>query len=456
MRVGVIGLGQAGGRVADLITYHSVYGMARDTVPFSLAINTAEADLRSLKTITAEDRVLIGVSQVRGHGVGLIREVAAAIATDSLPAIMRAIVRKNLEYIDAFWLIAGFGGGTGSGCIPIVARRLKELYEQPVYVIGLLPTRDEGRKMNENAVACLRELYPIVDGILIFDNDQWRKEQRPKEWQEEQANLLDDAAFIKILQACMGKLPGNWMAAVQLKYLEEKKLEGIKAELIEKAKKLKAKISGEQGTEELKKKVAIKKRIDMLIPLEDYIRSGIYIGTRVVTPQMRQFVYRRRADGLAIFNTDLIDEKLREGIEFLSHFDAKDIIMVCKRHAGWKAAEKFSEITGIRVFIGRYPPGLLTNLALENFTETKIMLVTDPWPDKNAVNDAVRVGIPIIALCDTNNTANNVDLIVPCNNKGKKSLGLIFWIIAKEYLKNRGVIKKDEDLKVTVDDFTPD
>jgi cell division GTPase FtsZ len=181
MRVGVIGIGQAGGRVADLLTYHSLYGMARDSVPFSLAINTAQADLRLLRTIPEEDQVLIGVSQVRGHGVGLIREVAAAIATDALPAIMREIVRKNLEYVDAFWLIAGLGGGTGSGSIHVIARRLKELYEQPVYVLGVLPTRDEGRKMAENAAACLVDLYPIVDGILVFDNDMWRKEAMPLE-----------------------------------------------------------------------------------------------------------------------------------------------------------------------------------------------------------------------------------------------------------------------------------
>ena len=78
----------------------------------------------------------------------------------------------------------------------------------------------------------------------------------------------------------------------------------------------------------------------MLVPLDEYVKSGIYIGTKVVTPKMRPCVYRRRADGLAIFNTDLIDEKLKEGIEYLSKFNVQDIILVCKREAGWKAAEK--------------------------------------------------------------------------------------------------------------------
>lgn len=181
MRVAVIGIGQAGGRIADLFAYHSQYGMARDSFPVALAINTAQADLSSLVAIPREDRLLIGVSEVRGHGVGLLREVAAAVATEALPTIMRAIVRRHLEYVDAFCLIAGLGGGTGSGSVPVIARRLKELYDQPVYVIGTLPTMDEGHFMTENAATCLAELYPIVDGTLVFDNHLWRKEGQPLE-----------------------------------------------------------------------------------------------------------------------------------------------------------------------------------------------------------------------------------------------------------------------------------
>ena len=195
---------------------------------------------------------------------------------------------------------------------------------------------------------------------------------------------------------------------------------------------------------------------EFLIQLDLYLKVGLHIGTKFRTKYMEPFIYRVRPDGLAVLNVQKIDRRIDVAAKFLAQYRPEDILVVCRRENGWMAAKLFSKLTGIRVFTGRYPPGLLTNLALENFTETKIMLVTDPWPDKNAVNDAVRVGIPIIAFCDTNNTANNVDLIVPCNNKGKKSLGLVFWIIAKEYLKLRGVIRKDEDLKVTVDDFTPD
>jgi len=171
---------------------------------------------------------------------------------------------------------------------------------------------------------------------------------------------------------------------------------------------------------------------------------------------MEPFIYRVRPDGLAVLNVQKIDKRIEIAAKFLSQYAPDEIIVLCRRENGWKSARLFSKLTGIKVIIGRYPPGLLTNTALEDFTEAKVMFVTDPWPDKNAINDAVRVGMPVVALCDTNNTSNNIDLVVPCNNKGKKSLGLIFYILTKEYLKNRGMIKKDSDLKSTVEEFTPE
>src|SRR3990167_6889091 len=97
---------------------------------------------------------------------------------------------------------------------------------------------------------------------------------------------------------------------------------------------------------------------------------------------------------------------------------------------------------------------LLPNSNLETFTEAKLLVVVDPWPDKNIIADATKCGIPVIALCDTNNESTNIDLVIPCNNKGKKSLGLIFWILAKEYLKKKGVIQKDSDMKVILEEFS--
>ena len=119
-----------------------------------------------------------------------------------------------------------------------------------------------------------------------------------------------------------------------------------------------------------------------------------------------------------------------------------------RRENGWRPLRLVEKHTGIKIYAGRYPPGILTNTKLENFIEAKILVVCDAWPDRNAVDDALRIGIPVIALSDTNNLANNVDLIVPCNNKGKKSLELFFYILTREYLKNKGLLTKEKEKEI--------
>lgn len=193
-----------------------------------------------------------------------------------------------------------------------------------------------------------------------------------------------------------------------------------------------------------------------LVPVDEYLKVGLHIGTKFRTEAMKSFVYKIRPDGLSVLNVQKINERLEAAAKLLSQYDPKDILIVCRRENGWIATELFSKITGIRSFVGRYPPGVLTNTNLESFVEAKLVLVTDPFPDKNVVDDSARIGIPIIALCDTNNELANVDLVIPCNNKGKKSLGLIFWILAREYLKLRGIIKDYSEFTAKVDDFSPD
>jgi ribosomal protein uS2 len=225
----------------------------------------------------------------------------------------------------------------------------------------------------------------------------------------------------------------------------EKEIKERKKALLKKAKKLKEKFEKPE-TEELKEKVKIKKK-ELVIPLEEYIKVGIYIGTRVVTPNMKPFVYRRRADGLAIFNTDLIDEKIREGIEYLSKFAPKDVVLVCKREAGWRAAKKFGEITGIRVFTKKYPAGILTNKQLPDFFENELTIITDHWIDKNALNDTLKVHKKVLMICDTNNFSKGADQIILGNNKSPKSLGLIFYLLVNGYCKARGIKANIPDLE---------
>ena len=187
--------------------------------------------------------------------------------------------------------------------------------------------------------------------------------------------------------------------------------------------------------------------------MEDYLKSSMHLGTRVITPDMRKYVYRRRADGLAVFNTALLDDLIREGAEYLSKFDPKDVIVVCKREAGWKAVQKFAEITGIRAFTKKYPAGILTNTILEDFIETELVFICDPWLDKNALNDASRIKIPVLSICDTNNFTQNITKVIPGNNKSAKSLGMIFYLLTKIYTRNRGLNVEELKIQDFVDDW---
>lgn len=190
---------------------------------------------------------------------------------------------------------------------------------------------------------------------------------------------------------------------------------------------------------------------ELLVPLDTYLKVGLHIGTKFKTKYMDPFIYKVRPDGLAVLNVQEIDRRMRIAGKFIAHYDPEDILIICRRENGWKAVKTFSKLTGIKAFTGRYPSGILTNTNLETFIETKLLIIVDPWPDRNAINDAAKVGIPIIALCDTNNTTNNIDYIIPSNNKGKKSLALLFWILTREYLKNRGLLKGE--FKINVEDF---
>lgn len=226
------------------------------------------------------------------------------------------------------------------------------------------------------------------------------------------------------------------------------------AKLLEKAKKLEGKVE-EVKDIDLKREVKPdeESKKDTLVPMEDYLKASIHLGTRVITPNMRQYVYRRRADGLAVFNTALLDDKIREGAAFLSKFAPEDIILVCKREAGWKAVKKFAEITGIRIFTKKYPAGILTNTNLDNFLECNLIFICDPWLDKNALQDANRIRIPVLSICDTNNFTKGIDKIIPGNNKSAKSLGIIFYLLTKLYVDTRKLDKEIPPISEFIDDW---
>lgn len=195
---------------------------------------------------------------------------------------------------------------------------------------------------------------------------------------------------------------------------------------------------------------------ELLVTTDQYSKAGIHIGTKFKTKHMSNFIYKIRPDGLVIMNLEKIDERIKIATDFMSRYNPEDIVVVGKRENAWRPLKLFSKLTGITVFAGRYAPGTLTNLDFKDFTEFKLMIIVDAWLDKNAVDDAKKVGMPIIALCDTNNNASDVELVVPCNNKGRKALGLTFWLFAREYLRKRDLLQKGVEPDISMEEFFED
>jgi small subunit ribosomal protein S2 len=233
--------------------------------------------------------------------------------------------------------------------------------------------------------------------------------------------------------------------------LKEQLADPAKAEVDEKKIKKHSRKLIKKSTDETQVdiKTNVDGKVETLIPLEDYIKCAVHLGTKVITPHMRKFVYKRRADGLAVINTAEIDKKVREAIKFMIKYEPETIYLVCKREAGWDAAKRFEQATNIKAFTKKYPPGITTNLELEGFFEKELTIICDPWIDKNALVDTARLKKPVLSLCDTNNFTTHITNLIPCNNKSAKSIGCILFLLAREYCKAKKI-----DFKYDLEDFT--
>jgi len=188
------------------------------------------------------------------------------------------------------------------------------------------------------------------------------------------------------------------------------------------------------------------KVVELLVPLEKYLSAGVHIGTHICTAYMKRFVYRIRPDGLHILDIRKTDERLRIAAKFLARFEPSKIVAVSVRQYGQRPVQKFCTYVGCKAITGRILPGTFTNPSLEWYIEPDVILVTDPRADSQAIDEAARMGIPVVALADTDNRVENIDLIIPVNNKGRKSLALVYWILAREILREQGKIPPDQDL----------
>ena len=192
---------------------------------------------------------------------------------------------------------------------------------------------------------------------------------------------------------------------------------------------------------------------ELLIDEDTFLTCGVHIGTKQKSKDMEPYVYKVRDDGLRILNVNMTSEKVVEAAQFLKDFNPKDVLVVSARQYGWKPATKFADACGFQCIAGRFTPGRLTNPEMRFFIEPKVIVLTDPAADAQAFREATNIKVPVIAMCDSNNLTTNVDIIIPGNNKGRRSLALIYWLLSREILRIRGELAADEDLEETIDDF---
>lgn len=190
-----------------------------------------------------------------------------------------------------------------------------------------------------------------------------------------------------------------------------------------------------------------------LVDSETYLKSGAHIGTRYKTGDMKRYIFKIRKDGLKVLDVATLDGRVKIAAKFLARFPPEKILLVARKLYAQTPVKIFTQTINAKCVVGRFVPGTITNPKSASFVEPEVVVVAEPEPDGQAIEEARKAYIPVISLASTNNALRNVDLTIPINNKGRKSLALVFWLLAREYLKERGEIKSNEEFKKTIEDF---
>lgn len=193
---------------------------------------------------------------------------------------------------------------------------------------------------------------------------------------------------------------------------------------------------------------------ELLIGLDEYLAAGVHIGTRIGTKSMKEFIYLIRSDGLFVLDVRATDERIRILAKFLARYEPKQVAVFSARQYGQVPGSKLAKLCGFISVPGRFIPGTLTNPEFSGYIEPEVILVTDPRADKQAIKEANSVGITVVAMCDTDNEMKGVDFCIPTNNKGRRALALVYWLLAREVLRARGEIPPDGTITPTIEDFT--
>jgi len=183
------------------------------------------------------------------------------------------------------------------------------------------------------------------------------------------------------------------------------------------------------------------------------LSTGIRVGTPVKTKSMSRYIVRANPEGLYILDISKTLYRIDVAAKFIGRTNITKVAITSAREYGKKPVEKFCEATGATPILGRFMPGTFTNPSLPKYMEPEIVIVTDPQADQQAVIEATRAGVPVIAISNSDNVISKVDLVIPANNRGRKALATVYWLLAREVLKKQGKIKSEKEMKVTIDDF---
>ncbi|MCL5430572.1 MAG: 30S ribosomal protein S2 [Candidatus Marsarchaeota archaeon] len=192
---------------------------------------------------------------------------------------------------------------------------------------------------------------------------------------------------------------------------------------------------------------------DFLVDQNEYLEVGIHIATKTRSPGMKKFIYKVREDGLYLLDLKTIDSRIKTAATMLAAYNPKEIVVTASRIYAIYAAEKFASIIGATFIKGRVTPGIFTNPHRQDYMEPKLILISDSRNEKQAVKEASMKNVPIIALSDTDNSTKFVDLIIPANNRGRRSLAFIYFLLAREVMKARGEIKEYSEFQHSVQEF---
>ncbi|MHA1636573.1 MAG: 30S ribosomal protein S2 [Candidatus Thorarchaeota archaeon] len=202
----------------------------------------------------------------------------------------------------------------------------------------------------------------------------------------------------------------------------------------------------------------VNEEMDLLTEMDKFLAAGVHIGTQVKTQDMENFVYRQRPIGLYVLDVRKTDERIRVAAKLISRINPEKVVIVSGRVYGKRPVQSFAKYIGGFAFTDRFVPGTLTNPSIAGprvYIEPELVIITDPRTDEQALTEAARIGVPVIALCDTDNVTTNVDLVIPSNNRGRKALALIYFLLAREVLRERGEVTPDSEVAFTTDDFEP-